>query len=76
MTCEEIQRRETIEKYVLDRLSDKEKEEFEEHYFLCEKCFAEVLLIQQVLEGTEELVESRQIVYEPEKADKHIWSQR
>ena len=42
MSCEEIRREDTIERYVLDHLGDDEKERFERHYFACESCFREL----------------------------------
>lgn len=42
MNCRDIETHEIIDKYLSDRLSDQETEEFEMHYFGCARCFAEL----------------------------------
>lgn len=42
MNCHDIETHEIIDKYLGDRLSDQETEEFEQHYFGCAHCFAEL----------------------------------
>jgi len=74
LDCKEIIKFGIIEKYVLKTLPEQEKKEFEEHYFLCDDCFAEVSFVQRISEGTNELVESKQIAYEPERTETSIWS--
>ncbi len=42
MNCKEVEDREILEGYLLDRLTEPEREEFEKHYFECCSCFAEL----------------------------------
>jgi TolA-binding protein len=42
MNCTEVEEREILERYLLDRLTEPEREEFEKHYFECGTCFAQV----------------------------------
>jgi tetratricopeptide (TPR) repeat protein len=42
MTCEEVEERNILEDYLLDRLTEPEREEFEKHYFECGSCFAQL----------------------------------
>jgi len=42
MTCNEVQEREILEGYLLDRLAEPEREEFEKHYFECASCFSQL----------------------------------
>jgi TolA-binding protein len=42
MNCKEVEERDILEGYLLDRLSDPEREEFEKHYFECCSCFAQL----------------------------------
>ena len=42
MNCGQVEEREILESYLLDRLSEAEREEFEQHYFECASCFAEL----------------------------------
>lgn len=42
MDCDRIMKEEITEKYLLGRLSETEQESFEEHFFECSRCFAEV----------------------------------
>jgi tetratricopeptide (TPR) repeat protein len=39
MTCEDVVREETVEKYLLGQLSDESRDSFEQHYFECRRCF-------------------------------------
>jgi len=39
MNCKEIEERDIPELYLLDRLTESERDEFEKHYFECESCF-------------------------------------
>jgi hypothetical protein len=39
MNCKEVEEREILERYLLDRLTEPEREEFEKHYFECGTCF-------------------------------------
>jgi len=42
MNCEEVEERDILEGYLLDRLTEPEREEFEKHYFECASCFAQL----------------------------------
>ena len=52
MTCREVEERDILEQYVLDQLTDSEREEFEQHYFECDSCSEQLrigLAIQEEL---------------------------
>ena len=42
MNCKEIEEGELTELYLLDRLTESERDEFEKHYFECESCFGQL----------------------------------
>ena len=42
MNCKECEERELPERYLLGRLSDSERDDFEQHYFECASCFSEL----------------------------------
>ena len=42
MNCNEVEEREILEAYLLDRLTEPEREEFEKHYFECTSCFSQL----------------------------------
>lgn len=42
MNCKEVEERDILERYLLDRLSEAERDEFELHYFECESCFSQL----------------------------------
>jgi tetratricopeptide (TPR) repeat protein len=42
MNCQEVEERDILEGYLLDRLSGPEREEFEKHYFECGSCFSQL----------------------------------
>ena len=42
MNCKEVEEREILEAYLLDRLTEPEREEFEKHYFECASCFSQL----------------------------------
>jgi tetratricopeptide (TPR) repeat protein len=42
MNCNEVEEREILEGYLLDRLTEPEREEFEKHYFECASCFSQI----------------------------------
>ena len=48
MTCEDVVERGLAEDYLLDRLGEDERETFEQHYFECARCFAEVQALRDV----------------------------
>jgi tetratricopeptide (TPR) repeat protein len=56
MTCEDVTRNETVEKYLLDQLGDDAREAFERHYFECGRCFG---LLQTYRAVQEELARTR-----------------
>lgn len=42
MNCKEVEERDILEAYLLERLTEPEREEFEKHYFECGSCFAQL----------------------------------
>jgi tetratricopeptide (TPR) repeat protein len=42
MNCNEVEEREILQAYLLDRLTEPEREEFEKHYFECASCFSQL----------------------------------
>jgi tetratricopeptide (TPR) repeat protein len=42
MNCKEVEERDILEGYLLDRLTEPEREDFEKHYFECGSCFAQL----------------------------------
>jgi TolA-binding protein len=42
MNCQEVEERDILEGYLLDRLTEPEREEFEKHYFECASCFSQL----------------------------------
>jgi TolA-binding protein len=42
MNCKEVEDRNILEGYLLDRLTEPEREEFEKHYFECGSCFSQL----------------------------------
>jgi hypothetical protein len=40
MRCDDFERQDTTERYLLEQLTDVERDEFEQHYLECESCFA------------------------------------
>jgi hypothetical protein len=51
MRHEEIEQREVIESYVRGRLTAEERLAFEEHYFVCDQCFADVQTLERFVSG-------------------------
>ena len=51
MTHEEIEQQAVIESYVRDRLTAAERLAFEEHYFVCDQCFAQVQTLERFVAG-------------------------
>lgn len=52
MNCHEVEDRDIAELYLLDRLTEPERDEFEKHYFECESCFSQLqagLMVQAEL---------------------------
>jgi anti-sigma factor RsiW len=48
MTCQDVIDRDIAEEYLLGRLADPVREEFEQHYFDCERCFADLEAMRAV----------------------------
>jgi len=48
MDCARVAQEEILEGYLLGRLSEKDRDAFEEHYFECAQCFEEVRTLQAV----------------------------
>jgi TolA-binding protein len=42
MNCKEVEERDIPDGYLLERLTEQEREEFEKHYFECGSCFAQL----------------------------------
>ena len=42
MNCQEVEERDILEEYLLDRLTEPERDEFEKHYFECGSCFSQL----------------------------------
>ena len=42
MNCKEVEERDILEGYLLDRLTEPEREEFETHYFECASCLSQL----------------------------------
>jgi TolA-binding protein len=42
MNCKEVEEQDIAEQYLLDRLTDPEREEFEKHYFECGTCLSQL----------------------------------
>jgi anti-sigma factor RsiW len=51
MTHPEIEQREVIESYVRNRLTAEERLAFEEHFFICDQCFAQVQDMERFVAG-------------------------
>jgi tetratricopeptide (TPR) repeat protein len=50
MDCAKVAREEIIESYLVDRLSEEEREAFEEHYFECAHCFDDLQSLRAIRE--------------------------
>ena len=48
MDCTRVAREEIAERYVVDGLSDEDRDAFEEHYFECARCFEELAALQAI----------------------------
>lgn len=46
MDCQQVEREETIEAYLTNRLSPEAQQEFEEHFFQCSQCFDQVQTVR------------------------------
>lgn len=54
MTCEDIIERGIDEDYLLGRLNDAEREEFEQHYFVCDRCYTRLEQLRAVRDALAE----------------------
>jgi tetratricopeptide (TPR) repeat protein len=52
MNCKEVDEQDVLERYLLERLTEQERDEFEKHYFECGPCFVQ---LQTALTLQEEL---------------------
>jgi len=73
--CTSDNRNEIIDNYINGTLSDQKRQEFEEHFFLCDICFRELQVRQEMAavlkhEGTAVFG----TVVEEKTANEHIWS--
>ena len=50
MDCARVAREEILEGYLVGRLTDEDREAFEEHYFECTRCFDELKTLQAIRE--------------------------
>ena len=50
MDCDRVSHEEIFESYLLGRLSEEDREAFEEHYFECARCFDELQALQAIRE--------------------------
>lgn len=48
MDCERVRGEEIAERYLLGRLTDRDRDAFESHFFECERCFDELRALQAV----------------------------
>jgi hypothetical protein len=58
VTHPEIEDREIVESYLQGKLSDVDSQAFEEHYFVCEECFAEVRAAGKFIAGIRQAAET------------------
>ena len=47
MTCEEVERDEIVEQYLLGRLEPAQEERFEDHYFDCPRCLERLRVVEE-----------------------------
>ena len=48
MTCDEVQHDDLVERYLANQLADAGREAFEQHYFACDNCFADLEAVRAV----------------------------
>ncbi len=58
MTHEEIEQREIVDAYVSGSLTDDDRSTFEEHFFGCDRCFADVQSAERLRQGVRDAVEA------------------
>ena len=54
MSCQRVSTDGVVERYLLGDLSEAEREAFEEHYFECDECFAELEALGAIRDHLEE----------------------
>lgn len=72
MTCREVEEQEILERYVLGRLTDSERDAFEQHYFECDPCLEQLqmgIVLQQDLRQAFVPQRARRVFFEHMK----IW---
>jgi len=72
MTCREVEEQEVVERYVLDRLTDSDRNAFEQHYFECDSCFEQLqmaIALQEDLRQPSVRQRARRVFFEQIK----IW---
>lgn len=42
MDCKQVTKQDVLERYLLDQLTEPERDQFEQHYFECESCFSQL----------------------------------
>ena len=68
MTCEQVMKEDLVEKYLVGALSAPEQDAFEQHYFECSRCFAELdhhRLLQQALQQAETEIRGEAVAPRP-----------
>jgi len=58
MTHQEIEQREVIEDYVRGRLAPEERLAFQEHFFVCDRCFEQVQTMERFVAGVRHAAEA------------------
>jgi anti-sigma factor RsiW len=58
VTHREIEEREIIDEYLRGHLSESDRDAFEEHFFACDDCFAQVQSAEQFAQGVRQAVRS------------------
>ena len=67
MTHADIEEREVIEAYLRGKLSDDDRQMFEEHFFACEECFAELRSAGSFIAGVRQAAEAGLLAEAPRK---------
>lgn len=55
MNCKTVKKNNVIDRYLSDQLTEREREEFENHYFQCPSCANELYLLQNILLKSKEI---------------------
>ena len=67
MTHEEIEQRDVVESYLRGRLPEGDRQAFEEHFFACDECFAQVRTAEKFASGVRHAAESGALPEAPEE---------